>query len=640
MPNPGYEGRHGDKKDRERGTDKYRDDRRQPRRRDRDVEVVAEKRSSRAREHAGDRHGVGRGADEQGSGPTNGGHDQGVHEISPIVQSSNNRGGRAAGGGGNSQHDDSGFGQQMPPYDDPYYGGYGRGGWFGVPHQGHYMGPPGFGRGMPRPPYSSTPNFGRGWGSPRPRFRGKGKWRGGPESAQRGDSMGSGTANEILAKCVKELEAENTELKEKLKNDTPKKKTVADLDNIKEKNEFLKNRVQTMETLVDEKNEEIAKLKNLESILEEFNMTKEKEDNFEELILKECSPRVKKHLKIIIEDKMSQEDMRSCLSILLCKLDRVHVWGSMLRIVEETDSQQVRDELIERLGGGVGRKNDINGGIEYDDSAPSSDSDEDLENVDNGKLEPRKLSFEEAGAGKPGAEVPTPKVLDSATKRKVRKNQEEALKVRNFKRKDNAEKEANAEMETGQAGASSPIIKKKKAQVGPKNKKAKMDEPKVCSLGGISIRVTSEGVYDMKDLIQKAEGGGTRMLDKKTGDLIKKIPCGFYSACTNVLDKDARVRGGVLFEPEGHRKEGKIVYVCLEHEVKIEAEPVEDAGNEEGDGNEELDDLETSVMEEEEEFNEKMNENSAVLKDDNDDGDEEAESAENQELLSQSIFQK
>ena len=78
----------------------------------------------------------------------------------------------------------------------------------------------------------------------------------------------------------------------------------------------------------------------------------------------------------------------------------------------------------------------------------------------------------------------------------------------------------------------------------------------------------------------------------------------------------------------------------LNHEVKIETELVEEAGNEEGDESEELVCLETSVMEEEEEFKEKMDENSAVLKDDNDDGDDEAVNAENQELLSQSIFQK
>ena len=64
---------------------------------------------------------------------------------------------------------------------------------------------PGFGSGMVRPPLHSTPNSGRGWSSPRARVGGRGRGRGGPETAQRGDAGGSGTATEVLAKNLKLL---------------------------------------------------------------------------------------------------------------------------------------------------------------------------------------------------------------------------------------------------------------------------------------------------------------------------------------------------------------------------------------------------------------------------------------------------
>ena len=206
---------------------------------------------------------------------------------------------------------------------------------------------------------------------------------------------------------------------------------------------------------------------------------------------------------------------------------------------------------------------------------------------------------------------------------------ENAKKLRKVKRKEIAEVHATTEMETGdksinecfdaliftltnvhpgKAGESSPIIKKKKAVQGPKAKKAKMDSIKVFKLGGISIMSSNEEVFSMKNLIQKAEDGGTRMLDQSTGDLIKKIPCGFYPTCTEGLDKCAKVIGGVLFEPKGHKKEDKVVYICEDHECNLmegvdglgdtigseEGEPAK--GDDEGD---DLDELETSVMEEE-----------------------------------------
>ena len=656
MPNHGYGDRRGERKEHDGG--RHHDDRRHARKKDREVEVVGEKRSTRTREHAGGHQGQGRGSSEQGRGSSEQGRGHGGQEKAPKVQPRSVRGGVGPFDGNSSQHDDSGYGQQMPSYEDPYYGGYGRGGWFGVPHQGHFMDTPGFGRGMARHPFNSTPDFGRGWGSPLHRGRGgwRGRGRGGSEAPKKGDSQGSGTANEVLAKRIKELEEENADLKEKLQNDTPKKKTVTELENIKEKNKQLTNRVQTMEELVDEKNHELAKLANIEETIEEFNLFKGNEED----ILKECSARVKKHLKIVIENKMSQDDLQSCLRVLLSRLDKVHVWGCMVKMVEEADSMNVRDKIIEMLGGRGEDKNDINGGLEDSDSAPSSDPEEEPEKGEK-SLEPKKLSFEVAETASPESEAIPAKVLDSTTKKKLLKNKENAKVMRTRKFKENAEKFAKEEMETGdksitdcydnllfsltnihpgQAEGSSPIIKKRKAEQhgpkdenGPKTNKAKVDEVKTSSLGGISIRVEGEETFSMKDLIKKVEEGGTRMLDQNTGDLIKKIPCGFYPTCTKTLYKKAMVRGGLLFEPKGHRKEGKMVYVCLDHEMEIEAGRVETTSNEGNEEDEKLDELEASVLAEEEELNDSLNEK-AVEKKENDEG------VENEDLLSQSVFQQ
>ena len=141
---------------------------------------------------------------------------------------------------------------------------------------------------------------------------------------------------------------------------------------------------------------------------------------------------------------------------------------------------------------------------------------------------------------------------------------------------------------------------------GPKVKKAKMDSIKVFKLGGISIKSSNEEVFSMKNLTQKAEDGGTRMLDQSSEDLIKKIPCGFYPTCTEGLDKCAKVIGRVLFKPKGHKKEDKVVYICEDHKCNLMegVDGLRDTiGNEEGepakgdDDGDDLDELETSVME-------------------------------------------
>ena len=60
--------------------------------------------------------------------------------------------------------------------------------------------------------------------------------------------------------------------------------------------------------------------------------------------------------------------------------------------MEEAGNQKVRDKLIEMLQGEEGVCVDINGDIDDDDSAPSSDTDDESEKADMLKLKPKKLS--------------------------------------------------------------------------------------------------------------------------------------------------------------------------------------------------------------------------------------------------------
>ena len=47
---------------------------------------------------------------------------------------------------------------------------------------------------------------------------------------------------------------------------------------------------------------------------------------------------------------------------------------------------------------------------------------------------------------------------------------------------------------------------------------------------------------------------------------MKKIPCGFYPARVNTLDKGDTVIGGTVVLPAEHKRWDKQVFVCLEHE--------------------------------------------------------------------------
>ena len=75
----------------------------------------------------------------------------------------------------------------------------------------------------------------------------------------------------------------------------------------------------------------------------------------------------------------------------------------------------------------------------------------------------------------------------------------------------------------------------------------------------------------MKKLIEEAENNGTEILDKETGNFIKKMPCGFYPTCVDSLGKDSMVIGGKLIFPKERRNGDKMVYICKEHQADVKS---------------------------------------------------------------------
>ena len=244
----------------------------------------------------------------------------------------------------------------------------------------------------------------------------------------------------------------------------------------------------------------------------------------------------------------------------------------------------------------------------------------------NKKLQPLQLMFDRVGNKSPEPAVASSRSIDTATKKKLDDKHKNAKVLRKNKRKVAGEVEAAIAMETsdnsinecydnllylltnihpGKDEGNSPIIKNKRGlckenEAPAKKAKKSTDETnKTYSAGGIVVRAYQVDMYSMKDMIKDAEGGGTKILDQITGELIKKMPCGLYPSCASTLDKDGLVIGGELVLPEGHRRQGLSVYICGDHVADKVDDVLTDDDSVGGDRDEELNELETSVMEEE-----------------------------------------
>ena len=142
---------------------------------------------------------------------------------------------------------------------------------------------------------------------------------------------------------------------------------------------------------------------------------------------------------------------------------------------------------------------------------------------------------------------------------------------------------------------SSPILKKKKKS--GLNVTVRGQGIKTYTLEGMRIKSEGANKFKMIDLVKNAKGDGSKILDDETGNLMKKVPCGFYPLCTETFSKDSTVVGGVIIMPPDHRRYGELIYVCDNHEEDA-ADADEEEKNDNG-GSEDLDELETSILDDE-----------------------------------------
>ena len=355
-----------------------------------------------------------------------------------------------------------------------------------------------------------------------------------------------------------------------------------------------------MKKEVADRDAKLSEVALLDNVIENFKRVKECESFSLEEILEKSSNRVKKHLKIIIENKLEKEDLQSSLKIILHRLDGDSIWGEIINMISKLDNKELVEKIITELGGGIEKPVHS---MSESDSAPSSSETEDN---DDTKLEPKRIDFQKVVDDDPKKQTATE--LDSVAKKKIKDKKVKAIETRQSKLKEALEDQAAIIMETGddtlfncyddiieqqqniiktltdapttapvEEGGASPIIRKNKPTGGAPRKNKKVKKLKIeavkCktySLGGLSIRRVDDKTFALSDLFPKTRGEGGRILDNETGELVKKIPCGFYPSCPSTFTKDSRVIGGTLIKPEGHRRIDKLVYICADHQADSE----------------------------------------------------------------------
>ena len=488
------------------------------------------------------------------------------------------------GGGGGWYHGGVGFGRgrgnaNSTPVGSKWYkheeGGFGR-------RNGGYRG--GMSRFRGRTPnYRGNYTAGYGEGPSNHKDRNDGYVAG--STGQKGDSEGSGTANEILARRINELE-------QQLKGGTPKDKTLTELKDVNAKNLNLKGKVESLAKELSACKAELAEFTELQEVVNFFKKTVACENNGLDEILMNCSARVKKHMKVVIDDKLEKLDLQSCLKIVMSRMESHNIWAEILYLIKKMDSEDLRKELIYELGGSMAEKKDA----KPDDSGPSCTDTED-DNFD--LLKPKTLMFDQKVDENCLDKAPKVSVLADSDRERIKGRKKQAKEILKLKQKEALEEQAASDMATGDdtiiasydelihkvklvgravLNDSSPIIKKRKASSkdgtggkGSNLKKAKLgsDNIKTYSLGGVCIQTEGPCLFKMIDLINNAQEEGAKILDDATGDLVKKMPCGFYPNCVNALGKESIVIGGVIIQPPGHKRIDKLVYLCGDHKVDM-----------------------------------------------------------------------
>ena len=387
--------------------------------------------------------------------------------------------------------------------------------------------------------------------------------------------------------------------------------------------------------LKQKKDEEMVQLKENKAIMDNIKTSKVDDIKNIDAVTGNCSKRVLKHLKIIIDNKMNQDDLRSSLKLVLLRMDDGLIWEEIIGLVKRIDSPQIVANIIEELRGCP--RSDAIEEVNASDSAPEETESDEEDSPTESKLEPRKIDFDDTNIKSPEKKGIKKPVLDTSMKKKVVKKLENAKNLKRKRIVEVLEEQAKIAMEDGDQslnqgyneivskltggpetdGQPSPIIRTKKAPKIKKTKKLKINVHKTFSMDDLTIMVEDDSLYSMKDLILEAEDDGSGILDKNTVELTKKMPCGFYPCCLNDIGKEQEVFGGVLVKPKGHRRAEKFTYFCKTHAAdpmdtnkadtadaeggKASRIDTNKGGNEEviEDSEEEMTDLETSVMEEE-----------------------------------------
>ena len=149
------------------------------------------------------------------------------------------------------------------------------------------------------------------------------------------------------------------------------------------------------------------------------------------------------------------------------------------------------------------------------------------------------------------------------------------------------------------------------------------------------------------------KGRDQKFWTNQLGGLIKKVPCGFYPACAKALDADDTVIGGKIVLPVEHRRWDKQVFVCLDHkedstsgvteevdssmvdQMEDESTPTKDETKKDEDTEgSSMDELETSILEDDKKEGLGLKSNEDTEKDEGE--DERLDSA----FLSQSLLKR
>ena len=326
--------------------------------------------------------------------------------------------------------------------------------------------------------------------------------------------------------------------------------------------------------------------------------------------------------------------MMECFKIIVRKLSSADFLKQAAVVIETMDDENMINCVMAKLDG---RLRVVRGDDDVKDSAPS-DTDDDTEDLVGGNFK-KKLEFDNLegmegtiNKGKPDTNFLSlaPKNLETKTiganevsssarktpvtpARRTRENRSKAREKLKITRKAEGEKNAAKEMSEGDdiINLNYEELIFKLVGVGPSqlasSLKGKSDSK--YSKNGVVIVGERGKTFKLGDLISSAEKEGGKLIDTKTGELLKKMPCGFFPACDRYFGISSIVGGGTLTQPTDHRRHGKMVYVCLEHKetedvgvsgdddtAKTDLKDEQEASATDG---EVLDELETSVADEE-----------------------------------------